>query len=143
MSRSLNNPKPASAAPRKLKRTPTGRRTSKPILLLLPEYPVEYCRRGQNPHSQRCWALVPGQVFFAYPLCQRIHQPHQLLVLAGCRQPADDDGSQATSAKRPDGSPEILGHLARIVVQHGAQPSAFETGLRARRQGESLMDRRG
>src|ERR1051325_766153 len=121
---------------------PIGYRISR--FIASPEDDVENGRHDQHRDAQRERPLVPRQIAFLDPRCQRVHQPAQLLVRLGARrEQRDERGRDETARPREQGGPEVQRHLARIGVQDRAEEPAVNARLGTLRQREPVMQRRG
>src|SRR6266436_6650431 len=109
-----------------MNKPPIGKRISSPIsTLLLPEDQVQQDGHCDNDCSENHRALIPRQMFFAWPVCKRINQSDEVFFLTGLGQKANENGHDKTGGPCPDRGPEILRHLAGILMHYRVQPSAL------------------
>src|SRR5580658_2067417 len=89
---------------------------------------VQSNRHQQHRNSQRLRALPPHIMRPRRLGSERVHQPHQFRLRSGLGCQAHDNSHNEVGTEGEDRAPEVLRHVARIVVDH-CQPSAVNAGV--------------
>ena len=69
---------------------------------------------------------------------ERVDETDKLRLGLGLGHEADDDGDDEVGAEGEDCAPEVLRHVAGVVVDHG-DPAAVNAGVRFYGQGEAVV----
>ena len=71
-----------------------------------------------------------------------VDEAYEFGLGAGRGDEADGDGDDEVDGEGEDGGPEVLGHVAGVVVEDG-DPAAVDAGDGVGGEGEAVVDERG